>query len=389
MKPLILFILLSCSSNLLLAQNLFPSTGTTLLNSGTDQNLILRDGRTGTNWNYIEWQFSNGSRDWVLGRRITTGNFTLYREGLNEVLTVDNSGNFGINTTTPTAKFEIKSTGSGGSTLFYGGIIGSKANGHELNLVGGMPIDGQFTSQLGGHIRLGGSARGDSDKNAIQFLQNGAEKMRINDGGNLGLGTSTPASKLSVNGNIQISNSSIPMGLMTEVGGYNPILNLSLNFREPDRNNSYKGAAFRIDSRDNYQLFQWLKRDGGDTNENLLMSLLQNGNLGIGTASPTQKLTVNGTIYGKEVRVDVGAGGPDYVFEKDYKLPTLDEIKSYIDQHKHLSEVPSAKEMEQNGINLSEMNMILLKKVEELTLLLINQQQQLTDQQKQIDRLKK
>jgi DNA-binding winged helix-turn-helix (wHTH) protein len=61
------------------------------------------------------------------------------------------------------------------------------------------------------------------------------------------------------------------------------------------------------------------------------------------------------------------------VFEKDYELPSLEEIKSYIDQHKHLPEVPSAKEMEQNGINLSEMNMILLRKIEELTLHVIQQ----------------
>jgi hypothetical protein len=104
------------------------------------------------------------------------------------------------------------------------------------------------------------------------------------------------------------------------------------------------------------------------------------GNVGIGTQNPTQKLTVNGTIYGKEVKVDLNVPGPDYVFEKDYKLTSLDEIKSYIDQHKHLPEVPSAKEMEQNGINVSEMNMILLKKVEELTLMMIQIKAQ-TDQQ--------
>ncbi|MEJ0055097.1 MAG: hypothetical protein WDN75_05240 [Bacteroidota bacterium] len=83
---------------------------------------------------------------------------------------------------------------------------------------------------------------------------------------------------------------------------------------------------------------------------------------------PIKKLTVNGTIYGKEVKVDLSVPGPDYVFEKSYNLPSLDEVKSYIDENKHLPEVPSAKEMEKNGINVSEMNMLLLKKIEELTL---------------------
>jgi hypothetical protein len=66
---------------------------------------------------------------------------------------------------------------------------------------------------------------------------------------------------------------------------------------------------------------------------------------------------------------DVAA--PDYVFEKDYPLTSLEELKAYIDQHKHLPEVPSAKEMGENGINLKEMNLLLLKKVEELTLYVI------------------
>ncbi|NBW38903.1 MAG: hypothetical protein EBR30_28590 [Cytophagia bacterium] len=97
--------------------------------------------------------------------------------------------------------------------------------------------------------------------------------------------------------------------------------------------------------------------------------ILDNGNVGIGTNNPTQKLTVNGTVYSKEVKVDVYAGtGPDYVFEPTYQLPSLTEIENYIKANKHLPEVPSAKEMETNGINLSEMNMLLLKKVEELTL---------------------
>jgi hypothetical protein len=101
------------------------------------------------------------------------------------------------------------------------------------------------------------------------------------------------------------------------------------------------------------------------------LKILANGNVGIGTANPNKALTVNGTIYGKEVQVDLSVPGPDYVFEKDYHLPSLEEIENYIDQNKHLPEVPSAKEMEANGISVGEMNMILLKKVEELTLYLI------------------
>ncbi len=106
------------------------------------------------------------------------------------------------------------------------------------------------------------------------------------------------------------------------------------------------------------------------------MKIDASGRVGIGTSSPDQLLTVNGTIHGKEVKVDLSVPGPDYVFEKSYNLLSLGEVKSYIDENKHLPEVPSAKEMEKNGINVSEMNMLLLKKVEEITLYLLDLQEQ-------------
>jgi len=76
-------------------------------------------------------------------------------------------------------------------------------------------------------------------------------------------------------------------------------------------------------------------------------------------------------VHAQEVKVDLSVPGPDYVFDNDYNLLSLEEIKTYIDKNKHLPEVPSAKEMEANGVNLGEMNMLLLKKIEELTLYVI------------------
>ncbi|MEQ8359410.1 MAG: tail fiber protein [Cytophagales bacterium] len=102
------------------------------------------------------------------------------------------------------------------------------------------------------------------------------------------------------------------------------------------------------------------------------------GSLGIGTTTPDSKLTVKGNIHAQEVKVDLnGAVAPDYVFERDYPLQSLEELKSYIDQNKHLPEIPSAKQMEEEGINLKEMNLLLLRKIEEMTLHLIDQNEQM------------
>ncbi|GHM99813.1 hypothetical protein WSM22_13030 [Cytophagales bacterium WSM2-2] len=108
------------------------------------------------------------------------------------------------------------------------------------------------------------------------------------------------------------------------------------------------------------------------TSLNEAMRINNAGNVGIGTTDPKSfKLAVNGKIWGTEVQVALTNPGPDYVFEKDYHLLSLDEVHSYIEKNKHLPEVPSAKEMEVNGVNVGDMNMLLLKKVEELTLYMI------------------
>ncbi len=107
------------------------------------------------------------------------------------------------------------------------------------------------------------------------------------------------------------------------------------------------------------------------------MSINATQNVGIGTTTPDAKLTVKGTIHAEEVKVDLNVPGPDYVFEADYPLQTLEETRAYIEKNKHLPGIPSSAEMQQNGVNLLEMNMKLLEKVEELTLHLIEMKEEI------------
>ncbi|WP_343530989.1 hypothetical protein [Pedobacter sp.] len=120
---------------------------------------------------------------------------------------------------------------------------------------------------------------------------------------------------------------------------------------------------------------------------NDVMTLRTDGNVGIGTLIPKEKLSVNGKIRAREVKVEPTANWPDYVFEESYKPMSLAEISTFVKQHKHLPEVPSAKEVAQNGLELGEMNKLLLKKIEELTLHLIEKDKQLTETNQKVDKL--
>jgi hypothetical protein len=161
----------------------------------------------------------------------------------------------------------------------------------------------------------------------------------------------------------------------------------------PHRIGSGDARSFQIDYNatnptfidNNYPVV--LKTGGG--NQPLILDAAR---IGIGTSSPDQMLTVNGTVHAKEIKVDTSIPAPDYVFEPTYKLPLLRDLKTYLDANHHLPEIPSAKEIEKDGLNLSEMNLKLLKKVEELTLYVIEKDKEIKDvkqsQQTQIEELK-
>lgn len=125
----------------------------------------------------------------------------------------------------------------------------------------------------------------------------------------------------------------------------------------------------------------------------------KDGKIGIGTKAPDELLTVKGTIHTQEVRVDLeGAVAPDYVFEEyfdgsslrrpDYSRLSLGELEAYLEQHGHLPGIAPATELEAEGLELKAMNLLLLEKIEELTLYTLEQQKQLDALKEELQQLK-
>lgn len=111
--------------------------------------------------------------------------------------------------------------------------------------------------------------------------------------------------------------------------------------------------------------------------------------VGIGTENiGSHELAVEGSIGAREIKVEA-SGWSDFVFDKNYELRTLEEVQKYINKNGHLPEIPNELEVTKNGLNLGEMNAKLLQKIEELTLYLIEQNNQIQTQQTKIEQLEK
>ena len=146
---------------------------------------------------------------------------------------------------------------------------------------------------------------------------------------------------------------------------------LQLVYRRNDGMSAVAGGKilFKKESGSNSSSIRFFTNDNTER-----LTLLNNGFVGIGTISPQHELAVNGTIQSKEVIVE--AGWPDFVFENEYHLKSLDEVEDHIEEHGHLPGVPSAAMVESEGLSVGEAQKIMMQKIEELTLYVIDLQKQ-------------
>ncbi|WP_418498951.1 hypothetical protein [Flagellimonas sp.] len=191
----------------------------------------------------------------------------------------------------------------------------------------------------------------------------------------VGIGTTIPNEKLEVNGNVLLTTD--PANNSNNLS-HSPSLRLTSSGYAPDGRARYQNWKIQAIARSIWgsgDLAFLSNTDGSGYNERF--RIMNNGNVGIGTTNPDAKLAVKGKIHAEEVKVDLSVPGPDYVFKEDHDLKSLEEVQSYIKEHGHLPNIPSAKEMEANGVKLGEMNMKLLEKIEELTLYTLEQEKKI------------
>ena len=314
--------------------------------------------------------------------------------------------NVGIGTTTPRSPLEVRAVGN--NTTVQTGLIIQQTNPGSPNNTAGVSLDfgiGNNTNNnnIEGRISLKETYWATKPKMIFSLWDasnNMQDRLIIDSNGNAGIGVANPDATLSV-------YSSFPGGKRINIGDLGsstkkPSIFLGSNAGELNKGyfglqsspTGYTNDFALVGAADSgTQRYLHIGYNSGDDPSGTFNPKVSintySGNVGIGVTSPNDKLAVKGTVHAEEVKVDLNVAGPDYVFESNYKMPSLTELKNFISQNKHLPEVPSAKEFEKNGINLGEMNMLLLKKIEELTLYMLEQQNEMNSLRAEISAMKK
>ena len=301
---------------------------------------------------------------------------------------IKSNGFVGIGTTTPAAKVDIE-----GGDVLIGEEVSSNGSRRMLRVYG-FDNNAKFFGTMHSNYDDGRRTFDISTNDATQQMKfdvsaraDGRITLLPGVNGNVGIGTTTPAAKVDIEGG------DVFVGEEAAVNGTRRMLRV-YGF---DNNAKFFGTMHSNydDSRRTFDIStnsatQQLKLDVSARTDGRI-ALLPGSNAGVGIGTLTtgsHKLAVEGSIGAREIRVET-TGWSDFVFENDYQLRSLEEVEAHINENGHLPEIPSEPEVLENGINLGEMDAKLLQKIEELTLYLIEQNKQNQAQQARIEQLEK
>jgi hypothetical protein len=279
---------------------------------------------------------------------------------------VGDSGNIGLGTLEPMSKLHLANGDTPTVRL------------EQNNSIGNTP----YTWEVGGNEFnfFVNDVTGGGDRPFLIIPGAPESSLHIAGSGNVGLGTPNPQGNLHINGQ---ANADIFNGIGPDLGANGTALNFG-----------YSGSSFGVGS----GFFNVRPAPGSVAPNPSLrfatanvqrMIITNTGRVGVGTLNPSQLLDVAGNVRANSfIAGSTTLTVPDYVFARDYKLRPLPELAAYITKEQHLPEIPSAKEIQQRGINIGEFQMQILKKVEELTLYTLQQEQVNQEQARQIKALR-
>ena len=342
----------SCTSQLYMMEASFYTFGNTAL--GDINNSVILN-----TWDKLRVQATSGNIDigaqdanWAY---INTDrpNFLFKINSANK-LTILSNGNIGVGITNPSATLDV----NGNILMSQTGSLGFRraSDGTAIPMIS-VTANGSLSN-----LQIG-SGSGQFSGGYTDIYAGGTCKIRILGNGYVGIGTTTIPEMLTIAGNIK-STGTLTAGSLSTTG-------------------LVSAGSLSVTG---------LVSAGSLSTTGLVSagSLKISGNVGIGTASTTVLVTIKGKIIAGEIQVvDAGTITPDYVFKSDYKLMSLHDVETFVKKNSHLPEVPSVDEFRKDGMNISQMNKLLLKKVEELTLYLIEQNKKLEEQNKRIETLEK
>ncbi|CAM4113114.1 hypothetical protein SAMN06265348_103294 [Pedobacter westerhofensis] len=306
----------------------------------------------------------------------------------------EQGSNVGIGTTNPSGKLEILGQSNGDQLIISRNVLAGAqgpgitfrniVNSGTLETIGGLEsqLRSGSTSAIAGSLSL--------------FTINNSSKinaMSIASNGNIGIGTATPSSVLEVMSQTNGDQVIISRNVLSAAAGP------GITFKNLVNNGTFEkigGIESQLKSGTDGAIAGALSLFTMNNSIKIdAVSVASNGDVGIGTANTRgYKLAVNGNIRSKEIKVEMD-NWPDYVFRPNYQMRSLAALKHYIGHHKHLPDLPSAEDVSNNGLNIGEIIKAQTKMIEEVTLYLIEKDQQFDSlrkdnvkQQKEINLLK-